>query len=229
MSRYVHFMTCRDGRRKRAGDSQFQRIVDVPARRQPAGRHTEEATKAVIAFFVFLGSNMTAMNREVSSLDDLISTGTASALLGTSRQHVVNLCDSERLPCFRVGTHRRVRREDVLRYRDGRPLTRDQIRSLWLHRAVARRLLLDPAGTIRQARANLRRLQAVHARGVAGQRMEEWELLLNGPIDELLEVITSRSDRGNELRQNSPFAGVLSDRERSRVLDSFRRLHPAAA
>jgi len=59
--------------------------------------------------------------------------------------------------------------------------------------------------------------------------LEEWEQLLNGPIDQLLEMITSRSDRGNELRQNSPFAGVLSERERSRVLASFRRMHPTAA
>ncbi len=87
----------------------------------------------------------------------------------------------------------------------------------------------DPVSTIRQARASLRRLQAVHPRGVAAQRLEEWEQLLNGPTDELLEVITSRSDRGNELRQNSPFAGVLTERERSRILESFRRVHPAEA
>ena len=169
------------------------------------------------------------MSRGDPTQNDLISTGAASTLRGTIRQHVVNLCDRGRLPCFRVGTHRRVRREDVLRYRDRWPLTRDQVRSLWLHQAVARRLLFDPVSTIRQARASLRRLQAVHPRGVAAQRLEEWEQLLNGPTDELLEVITSRSDRGNELRQNSPFAGVLTERERSRILESFRRVHPAEA
>ncbi len=169
------------------------------------------------------------MSRGDPSLDDLISTGVASTLLGTSRQHVVNLCDRGSLPCFSVGTHRRVRREDVLRYRDRRPPTRDQVRSLWLHQAVARRLLVDPERTIRRARASLRRLQAAHPRGVAAQRLGEWEQLLNGPIDELLEVITSRSDQGKELRQNSPFAGVLSERERSRILESFRRMHPSAA
>jgi excisionase family DNA binding protein len=169
------------------------------------------------------------MSRNDLMIEELISTGTASAFLGTSRQHVVDLCDSGRLPCFRVGKHRRIRREDVLRYREGGLLARDQLRSLWLHQAVARRLLIDPEGTIRQARSSLRRLKTTHPRGVAAQRLEEWERLLDGPIDKLLEVMTSRSERGTELRQNSPFAGVLSERERGRILDNFRRTHAAAA
>lgn len=160
---------------------------------------------------------------------DLISTGTAAALLGTSRQHVVDLCDSGRLPCFRAGTHRRVRREDVLRHRHGSQLTRDQARSLWLHQAVARRLLVDPESTIRQARSNLRRLRRTHPRGVGARRLEEWGRLLDGPIDNLLEAMTSRSEHGTELRQNTPFAGVLSGHERGRLLDNFRRMHSAAA
>ena len=95
--------------------------------------------------------------------------------------------------------------------------------------AVARRLLVDPEGTIRQAQSNLRRLRTVHSRGVAARRLEDWGRLLAGSIDELLEAMTSRSERGKELRQNTPFAGVLSERERGRLLDSFRRTHSAAA
>lgn len=169
------------------------------------------------------------MDSEDAGHSDLISTGTAAALLRTSRQNVVNLCDSGRLSCFRTGTHRRIRREDVLGYRDRPQLTRDQLRSLWLHQAVARRLLVDPERTIRQARSNLRRLRIVHPRGVAARRLGEWGRLPEGPIDDLLEAMTSRSERGAELRQNTPFAGVLSERERGRLLDSFRRTHPAAA
>jgi hypothetical protein len=36
-----------------------------------------------------------------------------------------------------------------------------------------------------------------------------------------MEVLTSTVPEAAELRQNSPFAGVLPDRERHRVLDSF--------
>ena len=188
---------------------------------RPAGRH--------LLRFLRLTHSMEVVNRKDQITDELISTGMASALLGTSRQHVVNLCDSGHIPCFRVGKHRRIQRDDVLRYRERRPLTRDQVRSLWLHQAIARRVVVDPDGTIRRARSNLQRLKATHPRGLAVQRLEEWGQLLDGPIDELLEAMTSRSERGIELRQNSPFAGILSERERGRVLDNFRRAHAAAA
>ncbi|MEA2025318.1 MAG: excisionase family DNA-binding protein, partial [Chloroflexota bacterium] len=45
---------------------------------------------------------------------DLLTTGQAAMLLGTTRQHVVDLCSRGVLPFAMVGTHRRVRRDDVL-------------------------------------------------------------------------------------------------------------------
>jgi hypothetical protein len=48
--------------------------------------------------------------------------------------------------------------------------------------------------------------------------MREWERLLEGPLTELLTALTSPSPRSRELRQNNPFAGVLSEEERRRVL-----------
>jgi len=156
----------------------------------------------------------------------LISTGEAAAVLGTSRQHVVDLCDAGTLPCARVGTHRRIRLADILKFQDGARnaglLTRDQLRSLWLHQAVANHLLVDPERTLRRARRNLRLLKSAHPRGAAARWLSEWEELLGGPIDDLLQVLTSRSERGCELRQNSPFAGVLTKHERNRVLETFR-------
>lgn len=71
-----------------------------------------------------------------------VSTGEAARLLGCSRQHVVDLCGRGVLPFVSVGSHRRVRRADVTGLMS-RELTRDQERSLWLHRAVAGRLALD--------------------------------------------------------------------------------------
>ena len=158
----------------------------------------------------------------------LVTTGQAASLLGSSRQHVVDLCDSGRVRYSSVGTHRRVRLDDVLRLKEGEEtvgkLTRDQIRSLWLHQPVARRLVTDPERTLGRARANLRRLKAAHPRGVAAGWLGEWARLLDGPVDELLAAMTSRSERGCELRQNSPFAGVLTQRERARILANLRDL-----
>jgi excisionase family DNA binding protein len=79
---------------------------------------------------------------------DLLTTSEAAALLGSSRQHVVDLCERGRLPFIKVGAHRRLRRIDVdavLRA----DLTRDQLKALWLHHAVAGRLVVDPDGSWR--------------------------------------------------------------------------------
>jgi excisionase family DNA binding protein len=157
---------------------------------------------------------------------ELVTTGRAASILGTSRQHVVDLCDAALLAYSSVGTHRRIRLDDVLRLQEGQEpagrLTREQIRSLWLHQAVARKIVIDPERTLQRARANLCRLQAAHPRGVAARWLGEWERLLDGPVDEPLEALSSRSERGCELRQNSPFAGVLTQRERGRILQNFR-------
>src|SRR6266540_5160063 len=154
---------------------------------------------------------------------DLLTTGEAARILGTSRQHVVDLCDRGDLPFVTTGSHRRVRRSDVeaLRSRTQR-LTRDQLRSLWVNQAIAGKLVADPAGVLGRARTNLARLRLLHTRGQAASWLAEWERILDGPVEGVLEALTSTSPRSRELRQNSPFAGLLSDEERARVLTAFR-------
>jgi hypothetical protein len=47
-------------------------------------------------------------------------------------------------------------------------------------------------------------------------------------MDRILETLTSRTPRARELRQNSPFAGVLTEAERQRVLSGFQAIHAGA-
>jgi len=157
-----------------------------------------------------------------SSGDELLTTGEAAKILNTSRQHVVDLCDRGDLPFVTTGSHRRIRRADVeaLRTRTER-LTRDQRRSLWLGYATAGKLVADPPGVVEKARHNLAKLKVTHARGAAGRWLDEWERLLDGPVDRVLDALTSRTPRARELRQNSPFAGVLTESERHGVLTTF--------
>ncbi len=154
-------------------------------------------------------------------LADLISTGEAARLLGCSRQHVVDLCERGVLPFVSVGSHRRVRRVDVAGLM--RPeLTRDQERSMWLHRVVAGRLALDPQAVLTLAAKNLQHLRQVHPRGMTAQWLDQWQTVLDSGEDAVFSVLTSPSARAVDLRQNSPFAGVLSDQERAAALEAFR-------
>jgi excisionase family DNA binding protein len=154
--------------------------------------------------------------------DELLTTGEAARILNTSRQHVVDLCKRGDLPFVTTGTHRRVRRADVeaLRTRTQR-LTRDQNRSLWLGYAIAGKLVADPSGVSEKARKNLALLKRVHSGGSSSRWLAEWEKLLDGPEEGVLEVLTSRTPRARELRQNSPFAGVLTEQERRKALAGF--------
>jgi excisionase family DNA binding protein len=154
--------------------------------------------------------------------EELLSTGEVAHLLGTSRQHVVNLCDDGLLPFTLVGRHRRIRRSDVELARSGsQRLSRDQRRSLWIGTAVAGKLVTDPTRVLTQARENLARMRAQHRRGQAQRWLKDWEHLLNGPLEAVVEVLTAKTPYAREMRQNSPFANVLTQNERLQVIDNF--------
>ena len=157
--------------------------------------------------------------------DTLLRTGEAAQLLGCTRQHVVDLCDRGVLPFSRVGSHRRVRLEDVRQIAAGASpgsLRREQDRNLWLHAAVAGDLVSEPDVVLRRAEENLGRLIAEHPRGQARRRLGEWQRILQGPITAIVAVLTSPRERSVELRQNSPFAGVLEPERRQAILRAFR-------
>jgi excisionase family DNA binding protein len=155
----------------------------------------------------------------------MLSTGEAARLIGSTRQHVVDLCNRGVLPVTYVGAHRRVRQSDVERLAGIEPpvLRREQRRNRWLHVAVAGRLVEDPDTVTSKARANLDRLLAHHPRGGVNTSLLEWRRLLDGSIEGVIDALTSTDSRHVELRQNSPFAGVLSSEERARVLRTFEQ------
>jgi excisionase family DNA binding protein len=154
--------------------------------------------------------------------DELLTTGEAAKILNCTRQHVVDLCDRGDLPFTTVGTHRRISRENVeaLKSRTDR-LSRDERRSLWLAYVVAGRIATEPERTIADALDHLDKMRG-SARGQAKKWLDQWERLLNGPVDQILAALTDRSLRGRELRQNSPFAGALTEEERRTALEEWR-------
>ncbi|MEO7520693.1 MAG: hypothetical protein ABIW79_02640, partial [Gemmatimonas sp.] len=92
-------------------------------------------------------------------------------------------------------------------------------RSLALHAAIADRLRIDPNALLPQANASLARMRSLH--GGAHPLLDEWKTLLRRPLPALLSVFADPSPWARELRQVTPFSGVLSARERARVYRAF--------
>ena len=95
-------------------------------------------------------------------------------------------------------------------------LTRPERRSLALHEAVLVHLLEDPDAVRSLARRNLAVMS--EAAPAASPYLQRWRSLLDGPLGELAVTLVSADPDARELRQNSPFAGVLDPGERERVL-----------
>lgn len=52
--------------------------------------------------------------------------------------------------------------------------------------------------------------------------LDEWEKLIDGSVENLLAMLTSRSPKARELRQNPPFAGLLTEEQRNQVAESWK-------
>lgn len=88
---------------------------------------------------------------------------------------------------------------------------------------MANKIASHAAPVLAQARRNLDVLREQHTTGPVTSDFDEWESLLDGPVETLLATLVSVSQRAVGLRQNSPFAGVLVEDERADVLAAFRR------
>lgn len=150
----------------------------------------------------------------------LLTTGEAALLLRSSRTHVVDLCLRGLLPYVMIGLQRRIRRCDVeALIQPG--MSRAELETLWLHRAVAGRLVRDPRAVMAAAAINLRRLRHMHPEGRAWEWLDRWDAVLDQGVEAVLDALTSSAAYAVELRATSPFAGILTERERQHVLDAF--------
>jgi len=90
-------------------------------------------------------------------------------------------------------------------------------RSLALHDAVATKLEAQPE-LLQVARANVQRW----LRANPAESLHEWARLLDTlPLPALIALLRSADERATRLRQSSPFAGLLSPRERQAILIDY--------
>ena len=100
----------------------------------------------------------------------------------------------------------------------GQGHARIDARSLGMHRAIAAKLLADPA-LLAIASDNLARWTT--SAGRSQPYADAWGELLAKPIEELVALIQEDTEFMRAMRQTSPFAGVLNPRERWRIYDAF--------
>ncbi len=163
--------------------------------------------------------------------EDTLTSSQAAELLGVSRQHVADLADRGEISAWRAGSHRRFHRQDVLAYRESlrskakarlSSLNLSDRRSLAYGLIIAAKLTAQPEMVIESARLNLARLRSVHSDGSADYYLDRWEELLGGPVEGLLTVLVALDEKSIALRHAAPFAGLLSDDERSQVISTTR-------
>jgi hypothetical protein len=142
------------------------------------------------------------------AIDELLSKGVHRHVLAAAlaeRRHAAEVLDGTQTPSAR--------------HRPASPRGHDtaERRSRVYHAVVAERL---DEQMLEDARANIERL-------VAGGHIREgyaelWRALLARPVAEVASAISADSLDARDLRQNSPFAGVLNERERRRIIETTR-------
>jgi hypothetical protein len=100
-------------------------------------------------------------------------------------------------------------------------------RSQAFGRAIAARLASEPE-LIGRARATLVRWLATCSPR-AWATLQEWLVVLDGPADGIVALLTGDDERAVRLRQSNPFAGVLSQQERTAILRQFESYDAASA
>jgi hypothetical protein len=95
----------------------------------------------------------------------------------------------------------------------GDPEDRTHQRGLAYHQAVAARLREQTVADARYVLYRWREQGKIDPRYA-----QRWDHVLAMPLKHIREAITARGTDADDLRQNSPFAGVLSEPERRRIL-----------
>ncbi|WP_445148879.1 hypothetical protein [Baekduia sp. Peel2402] len=112
---------------------------------------------------------------------------------------------------------RRLRADDLQPPRGDDGHARARARSLAYHRVVARQLRRP---MVDEARHVLHRWRAQGR--IDDHYAAQWEALLARPVDEIREAIAEESQSADDLRQNSPLAGLLSETERKQIIERVR-------
>jgi hypothetical protein len=209
--------------RLRSAGRQFPGSRDISAVRVSLERELGETVSRRLAARV-LGVSHTALERWMKAGDIPIIYSTSGrvevpvpALLDLYEAVQADGGDSRRYPLAPTMVRRR---EAAQRLRIDQPRIhanvghdRASVRGLAYHQAVASRLRRPMVEEARHVLFRWREQGRVDKRYA-----DRWEQLLERPLPEIRCALVQEGQEADDLRQNSPFAGVLSEPERRRIV-----------
>jgi len=104
-------------------------------------------------------------------------------------------------------------------------LTREDQRSLAYHQVIAKKIQNNPGPSIKKAKQYLDKLKKQHPGAKA--LFDRWQDWLSLPVDELISKILDPGVIARDMRQVTPFVGLLNTKERFQILKQFRKEYSA--
>ena len=111
----------------------------------------------------------------------------------------------------------RMRVDDLKAVQHDSGHSRASARSLSYHRVIARRLRRSMVDEARHVLYRWREQGRIDPRYA-----DRWDDILIRPLPEIRRTLVDKSPEADDLRQNSPFAGMLSEAERRRIICEVR-------
>jgi hypothetical protein len=90
---------------------------------------------------------------------------------------------------------------------------------LRMFEAMAWKIQEFPIPYINEAKDNLVRFKREHPEAM--RYWLKWEILLNGPLEDLLAFMVSDTEEAKSARQAAPYTNVLLQRERLQIIKDF--------
>jgi hypothetical protein len=111
--------------------------------------------------------------------------------------------------------------------RELRPQRREVRAQLELHRALLGKLIEDRDLIRRLAHRNITKSRSLVRGHEAQGWLDEWKTLVDGPPEDLVDILLGEDEHSIDLRQVSPFAGALNDEERLAAIQRANTGHAA--
>jgi transcriptional regulator with XRE-family HTH domain len=165
------------------------------------------------------GVGVRQLARQLGVTPAAVSEWERSEVRGTAQLNTIDRALSALGEAILVGSRR------VTTVAGGETLERREERvALELHRAVARKLVDDPQAVFKVMSENIERLRGQVRGESALSGLDEWaELGELRSVGGLIDVMLGTDRRSIDMRQSSPFLGVLTQTERLEAIGAARQ------